>query len=206
MPTAWARSNARGIDTPTRNKNAGKTTKVFHFQTFRFSNNLIALGARAEGEEGVSHVVIDGEAGAMFKRAFKSEYSVPPVYRDSIYYDNAATLMLATLMAQKDLPVALDVNGAQIRDVLPCTSAITPECTHGAIAEPILPGVDGFRAAIRDIISSVPIDYIGASGPVDYDANRNVRQKVANYKVVNGQYVDQAVYDCVAGNDCPLVQ
>ncbi|MEZ0314167.1 MAG: hypothetical protein ACAI38_20535 [Myxococcota bacterium] len=199
----------------------GSSTKIIHFHTFRFSSNLLPLGELAEGEFGASHAIIDGEPGEMFKAAFKEQYGLLPVYRDSIYYDNAVTMMLATLIAlspghpgyNPDLP-ATGITGAMVKEVFPCTSTnaarlITtrPElvCPEGA-PEPIVPSVDGFRLAVRTIAAGLPIEYTGASGPIDYDALGNVKGKVASYQVVNGTYEDTALFDCIASATCACTE
>lgn len=193
---------------------ADKGTQIIHFHTFRFSSNLLPLGSLAEGQFGASHVILDGDSGQKFKDGFKQEFGLLPVYRDSIYYDNAVTMMLATLLAFAN-PQNADVTresitGAMVRDVFPCTSAnaaknITTRpdlvCPAGDVTE-IVPTVESFREAIRVIRAGGAIDYRGASGPVDYDALGNVKTKVASYKVIGGVFQDTASYDCITSAAC----
>lgn len=201
------------------------TMRSLHFQTFRFSSNLLSLGELAEGEVGVSHVVLDGPGGDKFAADFQAKYGIVPVYRDSIYYDNAMTMLTALFTAMQGVdnnPDALD--GAMVRRVMPCSSigsarlipaTCTPvppaticaarpdlDCPAGDNITAYGPGVEGIRTAIRAIQANQPIEYTGASGPVDYDIAGNVKNKVANYTVQNGRYVDLAQFDCVASNLC----
>ncbi len=210
--------NTQGYATRDDNGDGELDTKIIHFHTFRFSSNLLPLGELAEGQFGASHAIIDGPAGELYRQAYFDEFSLRPVYRDSIYYDNAVTMMLASLLALAN-PANGDVTsdaltGAQIRDVFPCTSAgaaaqITtrPElaCPAGEATE-IVPSIDSFREAIRVISAGGAIDYRGASGPIDYDALGNVKGKVASYEVVAGSYEDTAFFDCIASAACACVE
>ncbi len=209
----------------------GKTLKILHFQAFRFSSNLLVLGELAEGEIGVSHAVLDGEPGQQFAAAFRAKFGLVPVYRDSIYYDNAMTLILATYRAIQDAGAdPLAVQGPTIRDFMPCSSVnaarkYSPDCQpvapattcvsrpntacdpdadgNGPIA--VTPSVESLRGAVRAIKARHAIEYTGASGPVDFDALGNVKNKVSNFMVQGGRYVDVASYDCIASNSCPCI-
>jgi hypothetical protein len=47
------------------------------------------------------------------------------------------------------------------------------------------------------------IDYDGASGPMDYDSNLNIRNRIAHFRVDGMRSVDLATFDCVASDECP---
>ncbi len=207
----------------------GDTLRVIHFQAFRFSSNLLVLGELAEGETGVSHAVTDGVQGDQFAEDFRAKFGLVPVYRDAIYFDNAMTLILATFRAIQDAADPSAVAGAAIRDFMPCSSATAarryaPTCTPtppaaSCVARPstacdpdgpggvvqVGPGVENIRAAIRAIQQRQGIEYTGASGPVDYDALGNIKNKVSNFVVQGGRYVDLAKFDCVSANTCPCL-
>ena len=187
--------------------------KVIHFHTFRMSSNLLTLGDLANGEVGVSHVVLDGPAGDQFAVDFHNATGLKPAYRDSIYYDNAATLLLANIMAVHQAGSRDAATGQMVRDNLPCTSANAARlftdrplvhCPEGATV-PVQPGVQGFKDAIAATIANQAIEYTGASGPVDYDSLGNVKDKIASYAVINGEYVDTGVFDCISSALCPCI-
>src|SRR5262249_56170326 len=50
-------------------------------------------------------------------------------------------------------------------------------------------------------VKAGPIDYVGSSGPMNWDALNNVKQKVALFHVQNGVYVDDYTFDCTVAVD-----
>ncbi len=171
-----------------------------HLHTMRASSALRAIAQLAEGEVGVSHVLLDKTvSGETFKTQYEAAFGTPVVYRDSIYYDAAMAMLLATIQATMKLDDPTTVTGAQIRDTV---VAMQAAAAGGTV---IRTGKDEVKKAIAEMIAGRPINYEGASGPVDFDENLNVRDRLARYKVVNGVFVDEAIFDCVASTDCPEV-
>jgi branched-chain amino acid transport system substrate-binding protein len=174
-------------------------TRLLHYHTLRISSAMQSLGALADGAEGVSHVLVDaGASGDRFAADFKERYGTSVVYRDAIYYDNAMTLMLAALIAAQPLADPTAVTGEMIRSALPRTSVPG--------AEVIQPGEAGFARAAQLIAKGQPINYEGASGPMDYDDFGNVVQRLARYRAEKGLFQDVAKYDCVRAESCPQIQ
>ncbi len=179
-------------------RQGGSPIRMLHYHTFRISSALQSLGSLGDGVEGVSHVLLDnGSSADAFVQSYEERYGVPVVYRDAIYYDNAMTLMLATAIAAIDLPDPTQVTGAQIRDAMKKTSE--------PLGEPIGAGPDEYARAVGLIAEKKPINYQGASGPMDYDATGNVVDKLARYTAQDGQFVDVAKYDCVSDASCPEI-
>jgi ABC-type branched-subunit amino acid transport system substrate-binding protein len=179
-------------------RQGGYTTRLLHYHTFRISSALQALGSLADGAEGVSHVLLDnGTSGEVFAQEYEARYGIPVVYRDAIYYDNAMTLLLATVIAAIDLPDPLAVTGAQVRDAMKKTS--------DPLGTVIGTGPEEFARAVELIAEGKAINYEGASGPMDYDANGNILNRLAQYRAANGQFTDVAKFDCVKDSLCPVV-
>jgi ABC-type branched-subunit amino acid transport system substrate-binding protein len=177
-------------------KQDGYNVPLMNYHTFRISSGLQSLGSLAEGIQGISHVLLDGgPAGEAFRFEYEDRYGVPVVYRDAIYYDNAMTLMLAMVIAAAKLPDPTQVTGQQIRDALPQASVAGGSVIH--------PGPEEFARAVELIAKGMPINYAGASGPMDYDANGNVVGRLALYRAEGGQFVDVAIFDCVSDLGCP---
>lgn len=185
-----------------------RVKRMAHFHTFRIQSAGNALGAYGNGQEGVSHVLLDNEeSGEIFARDYQAAFGHTPRYRDSHYYDNALSLMLATWRAARALPDPLAVTGAEVRDALPGLAD-----TNAGI---VRPGVAAITAGIKTLDAGGTINYEGASGPLDYDANQNIKNRLAHYRLVDGQYVDVTRYDCVKASDtanptasraaCPLI-
>jgi len=107
-------------------------------------------------------------------------------------------IMLAAAAASKDLADPTQVTGAQIRDALRTINA-----PNGTV---VRTGPDEFAKAIMLLSENKPINYEGASGPVDFDSNLNIIDRIVHWKVVGGQFVDIAKYDCVASAACPIIK
>ncbi|MFN0061551.1 MAG: hypothetical protein ACKVPX_03430 [Myxococcaceae bacterium] len=174
----------------------GGTVPLLLFHAFRFPQLLQALGSKAEGQEGISQVRLSSTAsGTAFDRAFLDEYGFEAPFRASTYYDAAVVTMLGALKATNDLGFEA-ATGAAIRDRMP------------SIAQPggdiIEASVEGYGHALEHILMGDPIDYDGASGPVDIDANQNVLNRLAQYQVRNRNFVEVAQFDCLANPiTCP---
>ena len=177
---------------------SGTSIRVLHFQTFRTSSALRPIAQLAEGQEGVSHVLYEAndDSGKTFKREFESAIGQSIVYRDAIYYDTAMMLMLGVLKATIHLDDPTTVTGSQIRNAL---VSMGPPIQGKTVSS----GKDGVRAALEELKNDLPINYQGASGPMDWDANFNVTDKLAHFRVRDGQFVDVDVYNCVRDSSCP---
>ncbi len=175
-----------------------KTIPVWHFQAFRVNSTLDVLGNDGEGEQGVSHAVLDnGASGEVFARDFQQNFGSKPAYRNSQYYDAAMVLMKAALIASKDMEDPTQVTPEQVRDAMVQTSV--------AGAEVVRTGADEFARAYELIKAGTPINYEGPSGPMDFDKNLSVKNKLAQFKVQGGEFVDVKIFDCISSSECPVV-
>jgi ABC-type branched-subunit amino acid transport system substrate-binding protein len=171
--------------------------RLFHFHNMRNQRAIQFAGAAGNLQEGISHVLLDnGQSGETFRRDFEEMGGIPVAFRDAVFYDSAMTVMLAAVMATANLPDPGKVTGEQIRDALLRTSDPT-----GA---PVGAGASDFATAIGHIRANRAINYEGASGPMDYDGNLNVRNRIAHFRIDGARTVDVAKYDCVRNDDCPL--
>lgn len=174
--------------------------KVMHFQTFRLQSALKACVDVAEGEEGISHITLDnGVSGQVFKSDYESTFGTHVVYRDAIYYDAATVMMLGALIGSQPLSDRTAVTGAQIASGMRKTSDVP---NNGAV---VRTGVDQFVTAIAHIKAGEPINYEGASGPMDFDAVQNILDRLVHYQVAGGAFTDVETFDCVSSSACPLV-
>ena len=172
-----------------------------HFHTMRASSALRSIAQLAEGEEGVSHLLIERDAsGDLFTAEYQNAFGTPIVYRDAVYYDSGIVMFLAVIKATIPLDDPTKVTGEQIRQAL---LSMAQSTNPGGTV--IRTGKDEIKKAIGELIAGRAINYQGASGPVDADENFNIRQKLARWKVIDGVFVDLATYDCVASTDCPEI-
>lgn len=151
------------------------------------------------GQDGTSHVLLDnGASGDTFARAYKELTALDPGFLDSNTFDAAVALELATFAAAHALPDPTQVTGAQVRDAL--------RTINDPAGTLIRTGPDEMAKAFDLLAEGKPINFEGASGPVDFDANGNVRGRIAHWQVSGSRFTDLRIYDCVASNECPLVQ
>jgi hypothetical protein len=168
----------------------------FHAHAFRAAQTADVLGAAVNGQQGVSPALYDeATSGLEFAATIRGSLAREPAVLDSSMYDAAVTLSLAAIKASHALPDPARVTGAQVRDALMQINAPDGEVIHL--------GPDAFATAYRKIIAGAPINYEGASGPVDFDANGNVWVKLALYEGVSGGFKDRQLFDCVHDHACP---
>jgi hypothetical protein len=171
-----------------------RVSRMAHFHTLRIESAVNALGAFGEGQEGISHILLDdGASGQEFAAEYQKAYELSPVFWSSDYYDNAVLLMLATWRAARSLPVPTMVTGDQVRQAL-----LGLEDTSAPI---VRTGPSELTAAIQALDRGATVNYEGASGPVDYDANQNVKNRLSHFHISGQQYVDLENFDCIANSD-----
>jgi branched-chain amino acid transport system substrate-binding protein len=90
------------------------------------------------------------------------------------------------------------VSGAEIRDAM--------RSINDAQGERVAAGPAGFARALQLIGSGKSIDYLGASGPCDFDEHGDIVAQLARFQVQGGQFVDVDRFDCVKAPSCPQVQ
>ena len=178
----------------------GLSIPFLHTHNFRSTSVLRQLGSELDGQEGTSHVLLDnGESGRVFaSQLTAAQNGIAPAFEDSHSFDAATALMLASLIAmqQNGIRDPSLLTGAQIRDALPKTS--------DPAGQVIRTGEEEFAKAVNLIARGEPINYEGASGPMDFDSNGNVLNRLAHWKVTGGAFSDLERYDCVAAAQCPL--
>ena len=136
-------------------------------------------------------------SGEVFAEEMRTKVRVNPIFLDSHTYDAATVILLASLVASRDLADATQVSGAQIRDALRRINDPTGTVVRTGPAE--------FERAIGLIAAGQAINYEGASGPVDFDANNNVRNQIVHWRVEDEQFVDLERYDCIGSPLCPRI-
>lgn len=179
-------------------KQGNYSIPVMHFQPFRLASVLQSLGALAEGQQGFSHVELDnGPSGEVFAVSLEKKTGVKPAYRDAVYYDATISLMLGTLIAARELEDPRTVTGDQVRQAMRLTSVVGEEVVRTGAVE--------LARAVSLIKAGTPINYEGASSPLDYDALGNTVSRIAFFRVEGGRFVDVIKYDCVADASCPVI-
>ena len=121
----------------------------------------------------------DTDAAQHFASAYEASYGeVPPVPYIDTAYDAVYTIALAALLADSTDPVA-------IRDHLRAVND----------PEGMVVGPGQFDVAVELVNAGEPINYQGASGSVDYDANGDVAGTFAHWVIEDGEYVTVEVFE-----------
>ena len=152
--------------------------------TFRRRTALDVLGDSANGQEGTSPLVADTTlSGDIFKRELMEATNLTPSSYDPQAYDAVAVVLLAALIASQPLGDPTQVTPVQIRDAM--KQGQRPR-RHGGAARPR--GAGSRRSTL--IAAGKPINYEGASGTCDFDANRTAVGKIVRWKVENRRFND----------------
>ena len=158
-----------------------------YFQEFVFSDGLKApeiidaLGARyLNGSFGTApQALTDSPAAQMYLEAYEQAYGqVPPKPYIDTSYDAVFILALA---AQK----AGQAEGQRVRDAL--------RDVANAPGERILPGE--WSKAVGLLDQGTDIDYVGASGSMEFDANGDVSGTFAHWAIEDGEIVTVKVFE-----------
>lgn len=178
-------------------KQAESSIRFVHGVALRNQKILDSLGSDANGQEGVSFVIVaPDDSGDNFARDMQALTDLPPNSLDSSSYDAAATLMLAALIAAHEEDDPSTVTGKQVRDAM--------ESTSDPDGKVVRPGVKGFTTAVNLIEQGKPINYEGAQGPCDFDEHGNVTNDLIRFVITKGVFKDMEVYDCVSSPSCPV--
>ncbi|HXU81901.1 MAG TPA: hypothetical protein VN914_10925 [Polyangia bacterium] len=170
----------------------------FHAHAFRAPQTAEILRSAIDGQQGVCAVLYDSSpSGMKFASDMHTALGRDPALLDSSVYDATVTLSLAMVKASRGLPDPSMVTGAQVRDALSQLNDKAGEVVGVGAAE--------FARAFQKFAAGAPINYEGASGPVDFDAYGNVWVKLALYAGMDGTFVDVQKFDCISDHSCPAV-
>jgi hypothetical protein len=170
----------------------------FHAHAFRAAQTADVLRSAINGQQGVSPVLYDDSpSGMQFASEVHSFLGRSPALLDSSVFDATMILGLATLKASRGMADPTRVTGQQVRDALMQMNDPSGEVIHV--------GPDEVAKAYQKIVAGVPINYEGASGPLDFDAGGNVWMNLALYAGVDGAFTDIQKFDCVHDMGCPAL-
>jgi len=113
-----------------------------------------------DGMKGTAPGALDTEEGRLFDRLFEKEFGYR--YSNPFVREAYDAVVLIALAAEK----AGSTDPEKIRDALR-EVANAPGTQYG-------PGPDGVKAALEAIRKGEDIDYVGASGPIEFDKNGDI--------------------------------
>ena len=118
-----------------------------------------------------------GEAADLYKKAYEDKFGPTEKPYSDTAYDATVILSLAAAKAGSSDPKA-------IRDAM--------RDVANAPGEKILPGE--FAKALELIKAGKDIDYVGASGPVDFDAAGDVSGTFGHWVIEDGKFVTKKIF------------
>jgi hypothetical protein len=179
----------------------GYSIPLVHGAPFGNETAIIDLGQLANGQEGVGYTTyFPGTSGSYFAQRYSAHFGSMPQSHErdgATTYDAVLLGALATMTAARNLTDPLTVTGAEVRDALAMINDPAGTVIHA--------GPDEIAKAIPLIAAGMPINYEGASGPLDFDASGFVTGAMAHWKIENNRFQDSEIYDCTKGAACPLV-
>lgn len=126
-----------------------------------------------EGMVGVS--ALSGDQTRDFRQAYAEWSGEPPAQAAYFYYDAMAVLALSIEQAWRDAGGAMP-DGEQIRRAVPAVAGPPGEKVKW----------DELERALELIRAGQDVDYVGASGEIDFDANGDVTVSRAEFWTVEG--------------------
>jgi ABC-type branched-subunit amino acid transport system substrate-binding protein len=163
----------------------------------RFNNFLYCDGTKSldivktvgaqtvEGKLGTAPIAAKGQAYNLFDKAYKVEYKkLLPLPFIANAYD--ATVLVGLAAA------------AAMAEGKPITAVNIRNCLHKVATPPgekIMPGE--FAKAMMMLRAKKDIDYVGASGPVNFDINGDVVTPIEIWQFKNGTMITKSVEDSI---------
>lgn len=174
----------------------GNGVPVLHTHVSRFPSVLRVAGTSLSGQQGTSQILLEpGPSGTVFAAGLRDATGLDPQFLDSHTYDATVTLMLAVAIAGRGLGDPSVVTGEQVRAAMRLTSVPGGNIVRTGAAE--------LAKAFDLIAADKPINYEGASGPLDFTADGNVTSKLVLWQASSTAFRELATYDCVSSPDCP---
>ena len=155
------------------------------FDKFIFTDGMKAekvieqIGAQnLDGAHGTAPKAEQTDAGARWEAAYEAKFGeLPPRPFIDSAYDATMLLMLAAEQAGS-------TDGTKLRDALRSVAS--------APGEPILPGQ--FEKAKKLLAEGKDIDYVGAAGPHEFDAQGDVSGTFEHWRIDDGKLVTVEVF------------
>jgi hypothetical protein len=172
---------------------------IVNGSSFLRTANLLILGTLANGQEGVAPLLYTSDASGMdFAQSFQQVTGFAPAGYDSNVYDAMVVSLLGVLKAALPLSDPSTVTPSQVKVAL--------DQINVPGAQIVRTGPTEFQKGIEAIAAGTDINYEGASGSVDFDANNNVAENVEIFSVANQQWVTRTVFSCSTDPTCPAIQ
>ncbi len=178
-------------------QNSANIYKIFQDGSFRRNSLLIALGAAADGQVGVSNIAyMNNASGTLFKTEQQAQTHFPPAAYEAQGYDAMALALLAVFkasVANMDNPAT--ITNESVRAAVNQLNDPNAQVTFGT-------GAAEFQKALEAIQNNQTVNYNGASGNVDFDMVGDTRDYATLWQITGGQFVETAYFDCVSSNAC----
>ena len=190
-------------------QNAANTTAIFQDGSFRRNTLLAALGSAADNQVGVSNIAFSNNAsGKLFAQEQQAVTGWAPAAYESQGYDAMVLSLLAMVKVSVTNAAAGNMDpttmtGTQVRDALNQLNDQDP--ANAATRVTFGSGATELARGIAAIEAGLPVDYVGASGNVNFDAVGDTRDIATLWKIEGGQFKEKQIFDCEASDACTLI-
>jgi hypothetical protein len=182
-------------------QNPANTYAIFQDGSFRRNSLLLALTSAADGQVGVSNIAfMGGPSGATFKAEQQAQTHFPPAAYEAQGYDAMALALLAVIKASIENPN--NANDPTTMTNASVRAAVGQLNDPSATALHFGAGAAEFAKAIEALQHGDPVNYDGASGNVDFDANGDTYDYATLWKIQGGQFVETAYFNCLPMQGC----
>jgi hypothetical protein len=188
-------------------QNLANTIPIFQDGSFRRNTLLVALGASADGQVGVSNIAyMNNMSGSLFAAEQSAQTGYQPAAYEAQGYDAMALALLAVIKASID---------NKITD----PALLTTDDVHTALDQLNDPnaavrfgtGAAQFKLAIDALQAGQTVNYDGASGNVDFDtvdptmgATGDTYDYATVWKIQGGQFHETQFFNCLKDQvGCP---
>jgi hypothetical protein len=180
-------------------------TYLFRRTNFRHQAVVQSTGENMNGFDGLSFVLYEqNQSGTHLAETLPAHSGTPLQLLDAQFYDGAALILLAAAVSAEQLEDPTTVTGRAIADAMMRLADKSGTRVYG--------GSEGLQAAVEAIAAGEPLDYEGASGPVDFteandtQAAGNVYTRMTLFHTENETFIETDLFDCVADPGCPRTE
>jgi hypothetical protein len=181
-------------------QNSANTYAIFQDGSFRRNSLLLALGAAADGQVGVSNIAfMNNLSGTTFKTEQQAQTHFPPAAYEAQGYDAMAIALLAVFKASVTNPNMPNDPTTMTNDSV---RAAVNQLNDPNAEVPFGTGPAEFQKALEAIQLGKTVNYNGASGNIDFDANGDTYDYATLWKIEGGQFVEKEFFNCLPMQNC----
>ncbi len=158
----------------------GGTQNIILNNALRSDQFVKAVGARfLQNAFGMDNAQVSGPSVDAFNQAYQAKFGGPPNGPGLHTVYDAVVVVALAMQASKN------VTGTEIRDNI--------RRVTGTSGTQVSTGVDGIRRGLELLKNGQSIRYVGATGPIEFDASGDVSGPALIYKIKDGELVTDRI-------------